>query len=71
VRRAAAARSKALLAAVKATLPPGQPDDAAAAVAAQLVGAMQLARTLPPTAARRHLAASRRFLLDQFDKGSP
>jgi hypothetical protein len=46
----------------------GQPEGAAAAVAGQLVGALQLARALGDNArGRRHLADARRFLLEQFD----
>jgi TetR/AcrR family transcriptional repressor of nem operon len=72
VREAAAHRVRSLLAAVEATLPPGHPEGGAAAVASQLVGALQLARTLGDNAqGRRHLAAARRFLLEQFDSPRP
>ena len=68
VRQAAATRVQALLEGVAAALPPGQPEGAAAAVASHLVGALQLARALGNNAeGRRHLAAARRFLLDQFE----
>jgi TetR/AcrR family transcriptional regulator, transcriptional repressor for nem operon len=68
VRDAGAVRVKALLATVDAALPAGHPEGTAAAVAGQLVGALQLARALGDNAqGRRHLAAARRFLLDQFE----
>jgi TetR/AcrR family transcriptional regulator, transcriptional repressor for nem operon len=68
VRDAGAVRVKALLATVDAALPAGHPDGTAAAVAGQLVGALQLARALGDNAqGRRQLAAARRFLLDQFE----
>lgn len=67
VREAAAARIDALTRAVAATLAPGQARDAAGVIASQLVGALQIARTLGDNnKGRRHLAASRRFLLEQF-----
>ena len=67
VREAASARVSALVRTIRETLP-AQPESAAAVVAGQMVGALQLARTLGDNAAgRRHLAAARRFLLDQFD----
>ena len=41
-------------------------------VASHLVGALQLARALGDNAkGQRHLEASRRFLLERFDPGSP
>lgn len=68
VREAAATRVKSLLAAVEAALPAGHPEGAAAAVAGQMVGSLQLARTLGDNAqGRRHLALARRFLLEQFE----
>jgi len=68
VRDAGAVRVKSLLATVAAALPAGHPEGTAAAVAGQLVGALQLARALGDNAqGRRHLAAARRFLLDQFE----
>lgn len=68
LRAAAAQRVKSLLAAVQASLPPGAPADAAGVIASQLVGALQLARTLGDTApGRALLAASRKSLLAQFD----
>ena len=72
VRAAAATRVESLVEAVRATLPPDQPAEAAAVIASQLVGALQLARTLGDNArGRRHLAAARRFLLEQFDTARP
>jgi AcrR family transcriptional regulator len=68
VREAAAKRVKSLVANVEACLPPGHDADTAAVVASQLAGALQLARTLGDNArGRKHLAAARRFLLEQFD----
>lgn len=67
VREAGAARVQSLIAAVQACLPPGDDPETAAFVASQLAGALQLARTLGDNArGRKHLAASRRFLLEQF-----
>jgi TetR/AcrR family transcriptional repressor of nem operon len=72
VQQAASARVAGLVRAVSETLPAGEPHEAAAVVAGQLVGALQLARALGDNAAgRRHLAAARRFLLDQFDSTRP
>jgi TetR/AcrR family transcriptional repressor of nem operon len=65
---AGAARVESLLAVVGESLPPGHPSEAAGLVAAQLIGALQLARTLGDNAkGRRHLAAARRFLLEQYE----
>jgi AcrR family transcriptional regulator len=67
VREVAARRVEGLLATVQDVLPEGHPEGTAAVVASQLVGALQLARTLGDNArGRRHLAAVRRFLIDQF-----
>jgi TetR/AcrR family transcriptional repressor of nem operon len=72
VRSAAAARVRALVASVESALPASQPPGAAAVVASQLVGALQLARALGDNAqGRRHLAAARKFLLDQFEPAHP
>jgi len=72
VQQAAAMRVSNLVRVVGETLPPGQPDGTAGVVAGQLVGALQLARALGDNAAgRRHLAAARRFLLEQFDSARP
>ena len=69
VRAAGAARVEALVASVEKTLPPGRTEDAPV-IASQLIGALQMARALGDnTRGRRHLAAARAFLLDQF--GSP
>lgn len=68
VRAAGAARIASLIAAVQGVLPPGSTAETAGIVASQLVGALQIARTLGHNArGKRHLAASRRFLLEQFD----
>lgn len=68
VRAAGAARIASLMAAVQDVLPPESPAETAGIVASQLVGALQIARTLGDNArGRRHLAAARRFLLEQFD----
>ena len=67
VQQAAATRVAHLVKTVADALPPGHPEGTAAVIAAQLVGALQLARTLGDNAAgRRHLAASRSFLLERF-----
>jgi AcrR family transcriptional regulator len=72
VREAAATRVESLVRAVQATLDPEQPVEAAGLIASQMVGALQLARTLGDNArGRRHLAATRRFLLEQFDTPRP
>ncbi|MBL0920127.1 MAG: TetR/AcrR family transcriptional regulator [Hydrogenophaga sp.] len=72
VRAAAAARVTSLTAAVAATLGPDAPRETAAVIASQLVGALQLARTLGDnTQGRRHLAASRQFLLAHFEPAHP
>lgn len=70
VRAAAAASVKSLLASVAQALPAGQAD-AAPAVAGQLVGTLQLARTLGDNrAGRALLAAARRDLLARYDAPS-
>jgi TetR/AcrR family transcriptional regulator, transcriptional repressor for nem operon len=72
VRDAAAARVKSLIASVQETLPAAVAEGTADAVAGQLVGSLQLARALGDNAqGRRHLAAARRFLLQQFDSSQP
>jgi TetR/AcrR family transcriptional regulator, transcriptional repressor for nem operon len=69
VRTAGAARVTSLISAVQAALSPDHPAEAAGIAASQLVGALQIARALGDNArGRRHLAASRRFLLEQFEK---
>ncbi|MGJ4749121.1 hypothetical protein ACQV5M_22345, partial [Leptospira sp. SA-E8] len=63
VLEAAVGRVRALIAEVRAVLPADQPDEAAGVIVAQLVGALQIARTLGANAqGRRHLAAARSFL---------
>ena len=72
VRAAAAHRVESLVRAVQDTLPADPPAEVAGLVASQLVGALQLARTLGDNAkGRRHLAAARHFLLEQFDRPAP
>jgi TetR/AcrR family transcriptional regulator, transcriptional repressor for nem operon len=71
VREAAAERVQSLVASVQACLPAGEQPELAAVIASQLTGALQLARTLGDNArGRRHLAASRRFLLERFEPGA-
>jgi AcrR family transcriptional regulator len=68
VRQAGARSVKSLIAQVGEMLGPDAPADAAATVAAQMVGALQLARALGDNAqGRAVLAATRRALLDRFD----
>lgn len=68
VRAAAATRVESLIAAVQSCLPPGDDAETAAVVASQLVGALQLARSLGDNVrGRRHLATARRSLLQQFE----
>ncbi len=72
VRQAAVRRVQSLLARVKATLPPGAAEDAAAAVASQMVGALQLGRALGDNAeGRAHLEKARRSLFAQFEPPRP
>jgi AcrR family transcriptional regulator len=72
VREAAVARVQSLLAAVREALAPQQPDEAAAVIAGQLIGSLQLARALGNNAkGRRQLAAARSFLLERFDSPRP
>lgn len=68
VRDASAQRVRGLIAAVRRALPPGASAGSAAAVAAQLVGALQLARALDDNAeGRALLKATRCALLAQHD----
>lgn len=68
VREASAQRVRGLVATVRRALPPAEPDDSAAVIASQLVGALQLARALGDnTEGRALLKASRRALLAQYD----
>ena len=71
VSAAAAQRVRSLVAAVRDVLPTGSPPEAAGAVAAQLVGALQLARALGDnTEGKALLAATRRALIAQFEASS-
>lgn len=66
VREAAAQRVQGLLAAVRRALPDDAPAESAAAVASQMVGALQLARALGDnTEGRALLKAAREALLSQ------
>ncbi|HSI52668.1 MAG: TetR/AcrR family transcriptional regulator [Ramlibacter sp.] len=68
VQQAAAQRVRNLVARVEAALTPAAPADAAGLVAAQLVGALQLARALGDNAqGKALLAATRRSLAAQYD----
>lgn len=68
VQAVAAARLRGLVARVQGALPPGVPPDAATVVTGQLVGALQLARTLGDNAeGKAWLAATRQALLAQHD----
>ena len=72
VRAAAGERIRSLIGSVAATLAPDAPAQAAAIVASQMVGALQMARALGDNAdGRRHLAAARDFLLEQFETPRP
>jgi TetR/AcrR family transcriptional repressor of nem operon len=71
VSAAAAQRVRSLVAAVRDVLPEGALPDSAGAVAAQLVGALQLARALGDNAeGKALLAATRRALVDQHESSS-
>jgi AcrR family transcriptional regulator len=68
VREASVQRVRNLVARVQRALPAGTPAEAAAVIASQLVGALQLARALGDNAeGRALLKASRRTLLAQYD----
>ena len=68
VRQASALRVQSLFATVANYLPGGHGDEAPSVIAGQLVGALQLARTLGDNAqGRAVLAATRRALLDQYE----
>ena len=72
VREASAQRVRGLVAAVRRALPKDAPADSGAAIASQLVGALQLARALGDNAEGwALLKASRRALLAQYDRESP
>lgn len=69
VREAAAQRVRGLLAGVRRALPVGAPAESAAAVASQMVGALQLARALGNNPEGRALLKSaREALLAQHDR---
>jgi TetR/AcrR family transcriptional repressor of nem operon len=69
VREAAAERVRGLVAGVRRALPEGAPVGSAAAVASQMVGALQLARALGDNAeGRALLKAAREALLSQHDR---
>lgn len=68
VGQAAAQRVRGLIAVVRSTLPPTEKPDAAAFIASQLVGAIQLARALGDNAeGKAVLAGTRRTLLERYD----
>lgn len=68
VRQAAARRVRGMLAAVQQALPAGAAAHAAASMAAQMVGALQLARALGSNAeSRALLKAVRQSLLSAYD----
>lgn len=69
VREAAAQRVRAMVAAVRRALPKDASADSGAAIASQLVGALQLARALGDNAqGQAFLKASRRSLLAHYDR---
>jgi TetR/AcrR family transcriptional regulator, transcriptional repressor for nem operon len=69
LRDASAARVRALIRAIAKVLPAEVPADRANTVAATMVGALQLGRTLGPNAEGRSvLATTRDALLDQYDR---
>lgn len=72
VRVAAAQRVRDMLASVRSALPEDAPAQSAAAVASQMVGALQLARALGDNAeGRALLTAARQMLLAQHDRPAP
>jgi TetR/AcrR family transcriptional regulator, transcriptional repressor for nem operon len=72
VRAAAAQRVRSLVAVVERALPAGAGPGNAAAIASQMVGALQLARTLGDNAeGKALLAANRKALLAQHDAPPP
>jgi AcrR family transcriptional regulator len=69
VREASAQRVRGMVEAVRRALPKGAPAESGAAIASQLVGALQLARALGDNAeGKALLKASRRALLAQYDR---
>lgn len=72
VRAAAAQRVRSLMALVERSLPTGAAPGSAAAIASQMVGALQLARALGDNAeGKALLAANRKALLAQHDEPPP
>ena len=71
VRQAAARRIRSLIGTIQNALPPNAAAESAAAITSQLVGALQLARTLGDNAeGKALLAATRRALLAQYDRSA-
>ncbi|MDP3832873.1 MAG: TetR/AcrR family transcriptional regulator [Hydrogenophaga sp.] len=72
VRAAAAQRVRSLMALVQRSLPTGAAPGSAAAIASQMVGALQLARALGDNAeGKALLAANRKALLAAYDVSPP
>ncbi|MDO9166458.1 MAG: TetR/AcrR family transcriptional regulator, partial [Rhodoferax sp.] len=72
VRAAAVQRVRSLVALVAQTLPADAAPDSAAAIASQMVGALQLARALGDNAeGQALLAANRSALLARYDTSQP
>ena len=72
VRAAAAQRVRSLVALVERSLPTGAAPGSAAAIASQMVGALQLARALGDNAeGKALLAANRKALLAAYDVSPP
>ena len=72
VREAATQRVRSLVARIQSALPAGAVAGAAAVIASQLVGALQLGRALGDNAeGKALLAAARRNLLAQYDVSAP
>lgn len=67
VRQAAADRVRGLIAKVRTALPARHPDGTAEAIAAQMVGTLQLARALPDSEGARLLESVRHTLLALHD----
>lgn len=71
VQQASTQRVHSLLAMVRRALPPDEPADNIAVIASQLVGALQLARTLGDKAqGQALLKATRQSLVTQYDRSS-
>jgi AcrR family transcriptional regulator len=71
VRQAAAARVRGLIDKVRRALPANAPAGSAEAIAAQMMGALQLSRALPDAEGARLLASVRAQLLQQHGRPSP